>query len=160
MYLKPPHPPKSSILLLEEDRFLHAGLASLLSEAGYVLAAEGSHGKGRIDLVLAGLARNRFAPAALRRLDRSAPLILLVDHAAWCGLDFLDVANELGAVAVLPRPFARAALLALVANTVSQPPRDAVEDRDAALSQLADILIYRDQPIFSPGARNSHPDAE
>ncbi|GAB2177774.1 ANTAR domain-containing protein [Dongia sp. agr-C8] len=162
MYLKPPHLPKACILLLEEDPFLRAGLARLLSDAGYVLAhgADGTPGAGCIDLVLAGFGRDRSARAALPRLDRSAPLILLVDHAAWCGLDFLDLANELGAVAVLPRPFARSALLSLVASTVSQPPRDAAEARDASLPQLMDISVYLSYPNFLQGARNSHPDAE
>ena len=61
MYLQPPHLPKASILVLEEDPFLRAGLCSLLTGAGYALAesAVGADPTGRIDLVLAGIAARR-----------------------------------------------------------------------------------------------------
>ena len=151
MYLQPPRPPKACILLLEQDPFLHAGLARLLGDAGYRLAegADGADPAGRIDLVLAGFGVDRSPQAALQLLAHSAPLILLVDQAAWSGLDFLDAANEFGAAAVLPRPFTRAALLSLVAETLSQLRRDGTQARPAELSTLVELLNHLDNPNFA-----------
>ena len=47
-------------------------------------------------------------------------MLVLVDHAAWSGIGFFDVANALGAAAILQRPFARAALLRSVDTVLSQ----------------------------------------
>jgi CheY-like chemotaxis protein len=103
MYLKPLHLPKATILVLEEDPFLRAGLCSVLSAAGYLLAeaAGGANPAGRADLVLRGLGPDQAVRAARERLDHSVPAILLVDRAAWTGLDFFDAANAIGAAAVL-----------------------------------------------------------
>jgi len=150
MYLKPLHLPKPSILVLEEDPFLRAGLVSLLSDAGYVLAEApaGADKTGRIDLVLAGTGAGAAPNAALQWLDRAAPVILLIDQTRWSGLDFLDVANEFCAAAVLPRPFSRAALLSVVAKTLSQPTRDGGEDGPDELPTLAELLVCLDNPNF------------
>jgi CheY-like chemotaxis protein len=150
MYLQPQHLPKASILVLEEDPLLRAGLCRLLTGAGYSLAesAIGADPTGRIDLVLAGIDARRVPNAALQLLDRSAPVVLLVDHAAWSGLDFLDAANAFGAVAVLLRPFSRAALLSVVTKTLSQPTRDAVESARAELPTLGELLVCLDNPNF------------
>ena len=151
MYLKPLHLPKPSVLVLEEDPFLRAGLVSLLRDAGYVLAeAPGSAvPAGRIDLVLAGGGAGAAPNTALQWLDRTVPVILLVDQTRWSGLDFLDVANTFGAVAVVPRPFTRAALLSVVAKTLSQPVRDGVETVHAELPTLAELLVCLDNPNFA-----------
>jgi CheY-like chemotaxis protein len=150
MYLQPPYQPKASILVLEEDPFLRAGLCSLLTGAGYgVVEAPVSAGPtGRIDLVLAGIDARRAPNTAVTLLDRSAPVVLLVDHAAWSGLDFLDAANAFGAIAVLPRPFSRAALLSLVVKALSQPMRDVAENAHAEMPALAELLICVDNPNF------------
>jgi len=120
-YLRPLRGPKALVLVLEEDPFLRPGLCSVLTAAGYGLAgnADATHPLDRIDLILAGAG----ARSKLQRLDRAAPVILLVDHATWLRLDFLDAANDLGAVAVLQRPFSHAALLGLVAQVLAQPER-------------------------------------
>jgi len=146
MYLKPLHLPKASILVLEEDPFLRNGLVNLLHDAGYRIAEDRSHehGVGEIDLVLA----NVDAHPALQRLDGNAPVILLVDHAAWSGLDFLDVANDCGAVAVLPRPFSRAALLRVLADVLSQPARDPAPSGEADLPGVGDLLVCLHNPNF------------
>jgi hypothetical protein len=148
MYLKPLHLPKATILVLEEDPFLRAGLCSLLSAAGYLLAeaAGGANPAGRADLVLRGLGPDQAPRAARELLDHSVPVILLVDSAAWTGLDFFDAANALGAAAVLQRPFSRTALLSLVAEVLSQPTRDAAETDRAELPGLADLLICLENP--------------
>ncbi len=92
MVLKPLHLPKASILVLEEDPDLRAGLSGLLTGTGYVLAesANGAGRSGRIDLVLAGLGPRQTPKAALDMLNRSVPVILLVGHKAWTGFDFFD----------------------------------------------------------------------
>jgi hypothetical protein len=150
MYLKPLHLPKASILVLEQDPFLRAGLYSLLTAAGYHLA-EGTGGAdhaGRVDLVLTGFGPDQKPEAALQLLDRSVPVVLMVDGAAWSCLDFFDVANALGAAAVLPRPFSRSALLRVVAEVLSQPLRDAAAPDPAELPTLAELLIHLDNPNF------------
>jgi hypothetical protein len=153
MYLKPLHLPKASILVLEEDPVLRAGLCGLLTTVGYV-AAESANERGRagrIDLVLAGFGPRQTPKAALDRLDRFAPLILLVDHRAWTGFDFLDAANDLGAVAVLQRPFPRSALLRLVAKVLAEPADNAgpaVRD-DGELPGLAELLLHLENPNFA-----------
>jgi|AraplaMF_Col_mMF_1032025.scaffolds.fasta_scaffold00104_21 DNA-binding response OmpR family regulator len=150
MYLKPLHLPKASILVLEEDPYLRAGLCSLLSAAGYLPAeaAGGANPAGRVDLVLRGLGPDQTPRAARELLDHSVPVILLVDHTAWTGLDFFDVANALGAAAVLQRPFSRSALLSLIVEVLSQPLRDAAEADSAALPGAADLLICLENPNF------------
>jgi DNA-binding response OmpR family regulator len=150
MYLKPLPLPKASILILEQDPFLRAGLCSLLTAAGYQLA-EGTGGAspaGRVDLVLTGIGPDQKPEAALELLDHSVPVVLMVDGAAWSRLDFFDVANDLGAAAVVPRPFSRAALLRVVAEVLSQPLRDAAEPDPAELPTLAELLIHLDNPNF------------
>jgi DNA-binding response OmpR family regulator len=153
MHLKRLDLPKAAVLVLEEDPFLRAGLCSLLTKAGYAIA-EGLGGAqlaGRIDLVLAGVgARPASKPAPLLR-DRTAPLILLVDHGAWSGLDFLDAANAFGAAAVLSRPFSRSALLSLIAELLAQPARDDAEDEKTELPSLAELLVG----LESAGARRA-----
>lgn len=148
MYLKPPHLPKATVLVLEEDPFLRAGLCSLLSAAGYLLAeaAGDANPAGRADLVLRGLGPHQTPQAMRQLLDHSVPVILLVDRAAWTGLDFFDAANALCAAAVLQRPFSRSALLSLVAEVLSQPIRDAAEADRAALPGPADLLICLENP--------------
>ena len=152
MHLKPLRLPKACILVLEEDPTLRAGLRGLLTDAGYALAesANGADRAGRIDLVLAGLGAPQTLKAALDRLDRSAPIILLVDRKAWAGFDFFDAANDLGAVAVLQRPFPRSALLRLVAKVLSEPACGAApaEDGEAELPGLADLLLRLENPNF------------
>lgn len=150
MYLKPLRMPKARILVLEEDRALRATLGGLLSGAGYALAESANGAVGRIDLVLASLDGRQTPKAALDLLDRSAPIILLVDRKAWAGFDFFDVANDLGAVAVLQRPFPRSALLRLVASVLSDRGRGVatVEDRNAELPGLAELLLQLENPNF------------
>src|SRR3954471_20548485 len=153
MYLEPLHLPKANVLVLEEDAGLRTGLCSLLSAVGYGLveAQESARPAGRIDLVLAGIDARNASKAALRLLDRSAPVILLIDHAAWTSFDFFDAANDLGAVAVLQRPFSRGALLRLVAQVLSSPPRNeaSVDNSAAALADVAEPLTRQENPNFA-----------
>jgi hypothetical protein len=150
MHLKPLHLPKASILVLEEDPFLRAGLCSLLTAAGYFLAdaAGGTDPAGRVDLVLAGISPKQAPKVARELMDCAAPVVLMVDSAAWSGLDFFDVANALGAAAVLQRPFSRSVLLHFVAKVLSQPVRDPAEAGNAGLPGLAELPNHIDRPNF------------
>jgi CheY-like chemotaxis protein len=153
MYLKPLLLPKACLLVLEDDPILQAGLCSLLADVGYVLAeaAAAANPDGRIDLVLAGISARQAPKAALHLLNRSAPVILLVDRASWACFDFLDAANDFGAVAVLQRPFSRSALLGLVAKVLSESPGDTVaaQDNNAELPGLAELLLQLENPNFA-----------
>jgi len=147
---KPLHLPRATILILETDPFLRAGLCGLLSAAGYQLA-EGTgdtNPAGRVDLVLAGMGPDQRPEAALKLLEGAAPVVLMADSAAWSGLDFLDAANALGAAAVLPRPFSRSTLLCLIARVLSQPMRDAAEADPAELPSPAEMFLHLNDPNF------------
>jgi hypothetical protein len=152
MYPKPRQPTQACILLRGVDPFLQAGLASLLGDAGYVLAEEGAAPQAaeRIDLVLAGFHRDPAAPAVARRLNRAVPVILLVDHTAWSNLDFLDAANRCSAAAVLPQPFSRALLLSLVARTLARAAQHAGDVREPELT-LGEVVLHPRNPAFLPG---------
>lgn len=152
MYLESLNLPKARILVLEEDSLLRAGLCSLLAETGYAPAeaADRANPVGEIDLVLAGFSARQTTKAALRLLDRTAPVILLVDRAAWIGFDFFDAANDLGAVAVLQRPFSRSALLRVVAKALSEPAHGAAYAEGAEEQPgLAELLLRLENPNFA-----------
>jgi len=148
MHLKPLQLPKASVLVLEENPFLRAGLVRLLTDAGYMVAEGISRAPSaaRADLVLAGIAPRQTPRKALPRLDRGGPMILLVDQRTWSGLGFLDAANEFGAAAVLPRPFSRSTLLNLIAKVISQPRCDAAEGTQTDLPALAERRNHVDSP--------------
>lgn len=144
--------PKANILVLAPDHRLRNDLRSLLTDAGYVLpeGVDGASRAGRIDLVLATPDAWSVSKAALHLLDRSVPVILLVDRKAWLGFDFFDAADAIGAVAVLQRPFPNAALLRLVANVLSEPsPGPAPDEHDPELPGLAELLLQLENPNFA-----------
>jgi hypothetical protein len=145
MVSRPLHWPKACIQVLEEDPLLRAGLCAVLSDAGYALAGDmnGANPASRIDLVLVGLDARQTPTGAPHLFDRAVPVILLVDRAAWTGFDFLDAANDLGALAVLSRPFSRSILLRLVADVLPQSGHKAgpAEDDEAERPGLAELLL-------------------
>ncbi|MDQ7249111.1 hypothetical protein [Dongia sedimenti] len=152
MSLKSLHLPKSRILVLEQNCRLRADLCSLLTDAGYALTdgEDGAGQAGPIDLALAAPDAWRASKAALDLLDRPVPVILLIDRKAWFGFDFFDAANELGAAAVLQRPFPNAALLRLVANMLAEPgPGPAPIENDGQQPGLAELLIQLETPNFA-----------
>lgn len=144
MHLKRLHRPKARILVLEDDPKLRTVLCGLLIDAGYAIADARIDPStiGHVDLVLAGIGGQR-APSA-------APAIVLVDRMAWTGLDFFDAANDLGAVAVLQRPFSRVALLQLVATILSNAEGNVMkmEDDDADEVDPVDRLMHGDRLHF------------
>jgi DNA-binding response OmpR family regulator len=148
MYLKPLRLPKACILVLEDDPNRRSGLCRMLAESGFHPAESANAAAGdRIDLVLASIEahRPRYAGPAPHRLDVSIPVIALVDHAAWTGFDFFDAANELGAAAVLQRPFSRTSLLRLIATVLSAPvPGVEAAGMAENRSGLADLLYAQE----------------
>src|SRR6185436_18816365 len=98
MHMKPLCFAKASILVLEDDPELHAGLRHCLADEGYHLADNAGTTAPATDLVIAGIHRGVEPAAALP--DRAAPVIALVDRDAWLSFDFFDAANAVGAVAV------------------------------------------------------------
>src|SRR5262249_9838663 len=127
-----------------------AGLHTLLADAGYTLAesAQSGDAAGRIDLVIAGIGARRQPFAMLHEVDPATPAIMLVDHNSWNGLDFFDAANELGAVAVLQRPFTRSALLHLIAGVLSDSVTKAAEIEPSCEEQsnLTELLFSLENP--------------
>src|SRR4051812_23039799 len=146
MYLKPVPSSKGSVLVLEEDPTLRDGLYRLLTAAGYSLAepASGSARTGRIDMILAGIGAHYTPKAALELLDCAAPVVLLVDCKAWTAFAFFDAANELGAIAVLQRPFPRSALLRLIADVLSLSDQGRAAASDRPTPGVADLMPWSD----------------
>jgi DNA-binding response OmpR family regulator len=153
MYLQPLRLPKPRILVLEDDSSLRAGLRALLAASGYALTDDGCGADvaRRVDLVIAGVGAQSMPAMALQQPDHAAPVILLVDRKAWTGFDFFDAANALGAVAVLQRPFSRAALLSLIASVLSGGARDAdsLEPETERQPGLAELLLRLENPNFA-----------
>lgn len=141
MFLKPMRLSKACLLVLDSDADRRAALCRFLAGRGYRLADGIDAADVRTDLVLASVGRSGSTQAMPLPPACSAPVIALVDHAAWRGFDFLDMANELGAVAVLQRPFSHAALLRLIASVLMKPSDIGVnpgswEDERADLREL------------------------
>jgi len=142
MLLKPLQSAKACILVIEEDPIIRASLQRLLAAEGYrPVVAEDKRGEaeGRIDLAIVGITPGR--PHGVLAAHRSVPVLALVDRKAWIGLDFFDTVNELGAAAVLQRPFPRTALLRLIAAVLS-PASDAAEDNDRWEDNLSGADAY------------------
>jgi len=149
MYLKPLRFAKASILVLEDEPTLRAGLRSCLAEAGYHLADPADDTGPAIDLVIAGIHPGLDPAAALPKY--AVPVIALVDHNAWLGLEFFDAANAVGAVAVLRRPFPRSALRRLIGAVLAQagdPLADHHDTSDEEQASLAELLVQLENPNF------------
>jgi DNA-binding response OmpR family regulator len=150
MYRTPLPLTKASILVLESDPVLCKSLRDLLGDEGYRLV---DSAEAEIDLVIAGIGCGRVPAArqaATLRYD-GVPLIALVDQAGWLGFEFFDAANALGAVAVLRRPFPRAALLRLIGAVLSQTSDGAAEDAasDDEQASLSELLLQLENPNFA-----------
>ncbi len=149
MYLKPMLLSKAHVLVLEDDAILRAGLCAVLGDVGYTFAEDvnAEDPAGKIDLVLASVKGRQAPKAALDLLDGTVPVILLADRGAWSGFDFLDAANAFVATAVLQRPFARAALLSVVAKVLAeQRPATPIADGHGELPGLAELLFRLEDP--------------
>ena len=120
-----------NILIVDDDRAARQQLQLSLSTGGFnvIEAANGRVARGilaerDIDLVVTDI----FMPecdgfeliAAIRDMNRPMPVIAMSDHEGWTGLNFFDAANDLGAAAVIEKPFRSAVLLQLVGQTLAE----------------------------------------
>jgi AmiR/NasT family two-component response regulator len=125
MQFRPTVAAKPRILVIDHDAQRSAGLCRLLTGDGFQLVEAMAETTQPVDLVIAAIARgrcHRAIAAEIARFRGRPPVLALIDHAAWIGFDFFDVADALGAAAVLQRPFPRAALLRSIAAVLSQVP--------------------------------------
>jgi DNA-binding NtrC family response regulator len=125
MYLRPSGAFRRTVLIVDDDAGARRQLRELLSANGYrvIEAGNGRIARGLlaepdIDLVVSDI----FMPecdgfeliAAIRALPHPMPVIAMSDHESWTGLSFLDAANDLGAAAVIEKPFRPQSMLRLV----------------------------------------------
>ena|SRR5690349_15796402 len=125
MYLQPPSVMRHTVLIVDDDPGARRQLRNLLAANGYWVV-EADNGRiarallaaQEIDLVVTDI----FMPecdgfeliAAIRVMEHPVPVIAMSDHESWTGLNFLDAANDLGAAAVIEKPFRADLLLRLI----------------------------------------------
>jgi CheY-like chemotaxis protein len=127
---------RHSVLIVDDDPRARRQLQGLLGANGYAVIeagngkiARGLLGEREIDLVLSDI----FMPecdgfeliAAIRAMEHPIPVIAMSDHESWTGLNFLDAANDLGATAVLEKPFRADVLLRLIDQAFTAVERGA-----------------------------------
>jgi len=132
MYLQPACVARNTVLIVDDDPAARRQLRNLLGANGYWVVEAGNGRIARellavqdIDLVVSDI----FMPecdgfeliAAIRTMDHPAPVIAMSDHESWTGLNFLDAANDLGAAAVIEKPFRAHVLLRLIDGRVVGP---------------------------------------
>lgn len=135
MPCKPTAERRTRIMVVAADPFVRSGICGMLVSRGFdvvspedgtVAALADSPG---VDLIVAspsgvGAPVGRWTDC--RPASAPLPVIALVDHANWSALGFLDVANAMGAAAVLQTPCSSGALLrAIEAVLTPGQPRDA-----------------------------------
>ena len=138
MFLQPPCVVRNTILIVDDDANARRQLRNLLSANGYWVI-EATNGRvarellavQEIDLVVSDI----FMPecdgfeliAAIRAMSHPMPVIAMSDHESWTGLNFLDAANDLGAAAVIEKPFRAQTLLRLIDDAlIAAVPRQRV----------------------------------
>ena len=136
MYLQPPRIMRHAVLIVDDDSGARRQLCSLLTANGYAVIEAGNGRIAReilaeheIDVVVSDI----FMPecdgfeliAAIRAMERPVPVIAMSDHESWTGLNFLDAANDLGAAAVIEKPFRAHLLLRLIDDALSTAERRA-----------------------------------
>jgi DNA-binding NtrC family response regulator len=125
MYLQPTSVVRSTILIVDDDAAARRQLRNLLAANGYWVIEAGNGRIAReflavqeIDIVVSDI----FMPecdgfeliAAIRAMEHPVPVIAMSDHESWTGLNFFDAANDLGAAAVIEKPFRAHVLLRLI----------------------------------------------
>jgi len=143
-----------NILIVDDDRAARQQLQRSLTSNGFTVieAANGRIARGilaerEIDLVVTDI----FMPecdgfeliAAIRDMNRSVPVIAMSDHEGWTGLNFFDAANDLGAAAVIEKPFRSAILLRLVDQALA-------EVRPQARVVPIGAWVSGDRPVATP----------
>jgi DNA-binding NtrC family response regulator len=135
MYLQPPSVMRHTVLIVDDDSTARRQLRNLLAANGYwVIEADNGRvarelfAAQEIDLVVSDI----FMPecdgfeliAAIRAMANPVPVIAMSDHESWTGLNFLDAANDLGAAAVIEKPFRAHLLLRLIDDALITVKRD------------------------------------
>jgi len=125
MYLQPSDAVRNTVLVVDDDAQARRQLRNLLAANRYWVIEAGNGRIARellavqdIDLVISDI----FMPecdgfeliAAIRGMAQPIPVIAMSDHESWTGLNFLDAANDLGAAAVIEKPFRAHLLLRLI----------------------------------------------
>lgn len=117
------------ILLIEDDEMVRYALSRVLSAAGYQLtqAADGLQGVRAFradtpDLVITDVVMPEEDGLgvlnALRKEDKTTPILVMSGGGEFGGFDYLTMAKGLGANAILAKPFDNASLLAEVARLI------------------------------------------
>jgi len=134
------------VLVVDDDAAARRQLRILLAANGYSVIEAGNGRIARdllaaaeIDLVVTDI----FMPecdgfeliAAICGMEHPVPVIAMSDHESWTGLNFLDAANDLGADAVIEKPFRADLLLRLIGESLATAERSA---RVVALGALAE----------------------
>ena len=147
MILQPPPVVRHSVLIVDDDHGARRQLCGLLTANGYDVIEAGNGRIARsllaeweIDLVVSDI----FMPecdgfeliAAVRTMERPIPVIAMSDHESWTGLNFLDAANDLGAAAVIEKPFLAHVLLRLIDQALTTVERDARVVASGAFAEL------------------------
>lgn len=136
MVFQQPPAARQAILIVDDDAEARRQLNDLLTANGYAVTEAGNGRIARrlvaeqeIDLVVSDV----FMPecdgfeliAAIRAMAAPVPVIVMSDHESWTGLNFLDAANDLGAAAVVEKPFRADILLRLVDEALARVERTA-----------------------------------
>jgi len=114
------------ILLIDDDDDLRLAITTMLETEGYQVnqATNGAEGIQKFldqpaDLIITDIimpGQDGIATLLEMRADHpNLPIIVISGEAA----EYLDLAKQFGATAVLPKPFRRAALLEAVAKALS-----------------------------------------
>jgi DNA-binding NtrC family response regulator len=126
---------QQKVLIVDDDLEARRQLRSLLSANGYAVieAENGRIARGLLsDTKVSLVVSDIFMPecdgfeliAAIRLMDHPIPVIAMSDHESWTGLNFLDAANDLGAAAVIEKPFHGSVLLRLINQALNAVKRD------------------------------------
>jgi DNA-binding NtrC family response regulator len=136
MVLQQPPAARHLVLIVDDDSEARRQLRTLLAANGYSAIEAGNGHIARsllaendIDLVVTDI----FMPecdgfeliAAIRDMEHPMPVIAMSDHESWTGLNFFDAANDLGAAAVIEKPFRATAILRLIGEALSIAAREA-----------------------------------
>lgn len=133
MHLQSSRDMRKGILIVDDDPEARRQLCKLLTANGYAVI-EADNGRVACDLLAERtvhlVVTDIFMPecdgfellAAIRDMAQPVPVIAMSDHESWTGLGFLDAANDLGAAAVIEKPFRATALLRLIGESLPAFP--------------------------------------
>lgn len=125
MNMTPLQSAERCVLIVDDDRDARRQLCTLLAANSFKVVEAGNGRTAHALLAVREIAlviTDIFMPecdgfeliAAIRAMEQPVPVIAMSGHESWTGLSFLDAANDLGAAAVIEKPFRAADLLCLV----------------------------------------------